>query len=313
MAASTRSRDRVRMNVMRPRVRPLPVVLPPLRDELLSSWVRRHAAFYNIGVARMLRHCLIDAVTPRTLDLTLTRHHQLRLAETLRCDPQSIARMTQWRISRYRPNVRPHALIATVRPAQICRRCFQQHKATAVTLGARLRSWMEGWRLHCPVCGFDLEDVRAKPPVTGTDSTIPFIARMAHHARRGETLVDKIFHWRRRLWRLVPEVMRILLMPSNKLPGRPPDSNGMPRMLNVVVPGFDDYVRERHPDFRPPGNLVLPMNLRRPLLVGVNRVMAQPREWVDHLLGAASIPSQKRVWACLKALSDPQSTDHLIR
>jgi hypothetical protein len=108
--------------------------------------------------------------------------------------------------------------------------------------------------------------------------------------------------------------MRILLMPSNKLPGRPPGSNAMPRMLNVVVPGFDEYVREPHPDFRPPGNLVLPMNLRRPLLVGgVNRVMAQPREWVDHLLGAASIPSQKRVWACLKALSGPQSADHLIR
>jgi hypothetical protein len=42
-------------------------------------------------------------------------------------------------------------------------------------------------------------------------------------------------------------------------------------------------------------------------------VMTQPVEWVDHLLGAASISSQKRVWACLKARSDPQSPNHLIR
>ena len=110
----------------------------------------------------------------------------------------------------------------------------------------------------------------------GADGTIPVIPRMAHHAHRGEALVDKIFHWRRCLGRLVSEVMRILLMPSNKLPARLSGSNAMPRILNVVVPGFDDYVRERHPDFRLPGNLMLPMNLRPPLLVGVNRVMAQP-------------------------------------
>jgi len=38
--------------------RQLPVVLPPYPDELLSSWIGRHAAFYLVLPLVMLRHCL---------------------------------------------------------------------------------------------------------------------------------------------------------------------------------------------------------------------------------------------------------------
>ena len=39
----------------------LPVVLPPVPDELLSSWIARHAAYYNVSPRAMLRHAIPDA------------------------------------------------------------------------------------------------------------------------------------------------------------------------------------------------------------------------------------------------------------
>jgi hypothetical protein len=283
----------------------LPVVLPPLCDELLSSWVRRHAAFYGISNARMLRHCRSDAPSLRSLDPNLTRNDQYRLAELFRCDPQSIRRLTQYRMTQRWPSVRPHGLIATARPAQICWRCSQRQKADELTRGAQLRSWMEGWRLRCPVCGFYLEDARPQACIESVDNTPRFIARISHHANRGETLVNKILRWQRRLGRWLPELMYILLMPRYKRSGGPQISTTIPRMLDIVVPGFDDYVREYYADFRLPGTLLLPMNMRRPLLAGVSKVVAQPTQWVEHLLGAAGKPTQGRVWACLHGLSAP--------
>jgi TniQ len=296
---------------MRPHVRPLPVVLPPVCDELLSSWICRHAIFYGISNVRMLRHCQSDALSPRSLDLSLTRSDQNRLAEFFRCDPRSIRRMTHFRMTRHRPDVRPPGLIATARPAQICRRCSQRHKADELTRGAQLRSWMEGWRLSCPVCGSDLEDAGRHAAIGTAEKTTPFVARVLNHAHRGETLVDNILRWKWRLGGWLSELMRVLLMPRKKLSGSWRISNATPRVLNVVVPGFDDYVREHYADFRLSGTLLLPMNMRRPLLAGVSRVVAQPAQWVEHLLGAAGKPAQKRVWVCLERLATPHSTGHV--
>lgn len=39
-------------------LRRLPVILPPYADELLSSWISRHATFYAVPPLVMLRHCL---------------------------------------------------------------------------------------------------------------------------------------------------------------------------------------------------------------------------------------------------------------
>ena len=41
--------------------RRLPVILPPHPDELLSSWISRHATFYAVPPLVMLRHCLPEA------------------------------------------------------------------------------------------------------------------------------------------------------------------------------------------------------------------------------------------------------------
>ena len=49
----------------------LPVTLPPLPGEFLSSWISRHAEFYGVTPLTMLRHCLPEAASLRAIDLTL--------------------------------------------------------------------------------------------------------------------------------------------------------------------------------------------------------------------------------------------------
>jgi hypothetical protein len=97
---------------------------------------------------RLLRHYSIEVPTVRHLDLELSRRHEALLAEVLRCSPHLLRNMTQSRGGRVRS-----ALVAIGHPTQICRTCALRHNADSVTRGARLRSWMEGWRITCPICG----------------------------------------------------------------------------------------------------------------------------------------------------------------
>src|SRR5215472_8371990 len=75
MAPGHRPRDRIRMTAGRAALRPLPVVLPALRDELLSSWLSRHAVFYGVYGGQLLRRCGVNAPSPRHLDLCLSRNN----------------------------------------------------------------------------------------------------------------------------------------------------------------------------------------------------------------------------------------------
>jgi hypothetical protein len=59
-----KSRDRAKKQ--------LPVVLPAVPNELLSSWISRHAAFYGVSPRAMLRHADPDARSLRAADDNLT-------------------------------------------------------------------------------------------------------------------------------------------------------------------------------------------------------------------------------------------------
>ena len=56
MAADDQPRNGLRLTHA---VRPFPVVLPALPDELLSSWFQRHANFYGVSGGWLLRHCTL--------------------------------------------------------------------------------------------------------------------------------------------------------------------------------------------------------------------------------------------------------------
>ena len=60
------------MRTERSPTRRLPVILPSVADEILSSWINRHAAFYGVPPLTMLRHSLPTISSLRSGDLRLT-------------------------------------------------------------------------------------------------------------------------------------------------------------------------------------------------------------------------------------------------
>ena len=62
----------------------LPVVLPPVADELLSSWIARHGAYYNVSPRAMLRHAFPNARSLRAADDHLTDEQGRLLAHIFR-------------------------------------------------------------------------------------------------------------------------------------------------------------------------------------------------------------------------------------
>ncbi len=277
-------------------VRQLPVVLPPLPDELLSSWIGRHASFYGVTGGCLVRHYALDATSLRALDLKLTLYDQRKLAHLLRYDPYLIRNMTQ---SRGRSH--PAWLIATMRPMQVCRRCSTHHGAETATRGARLRSWMEGWRLGCPVCGAPMVDARPFDLLARPDPASPLLASVAEPARQGEQIMTRAVHLGRRGHPLLV-LMRNLLLPRASPMRGGPFGDEIPRLLDVVLPGFDRFLYQFYPGFKRPGTLLLPLSIRIPVLAGVARVANQPDHWTDRLLGAVSEIARPRFAECLKGL-----------
>ena len=153
--------------------RPLPVTLPPATDELLSSWIGRHARFYDVTPLEMLRHCLPDSRSLRAADTNLTDDQIRRLTTVFSSDPLIIRRMTF-------ANVAPPArrLIAAI-PIQQCANCVSERGDPDIVMRSRL----SGWRITCPVCGDPLQglgDCRAPSPYN----------RHWNAALRGEHLLD---------------------------------------------------------------------------------------------------------------------------
>lgn len=118
----------------------LPVILPPAPDELLSSWISRHAAFYGVTPIAMLRHCRSEAASLRAVDLCLTTDQSRRLAKMFSTDSRTVRRMTFERATRPM-----HRLIAKG-PIQSCARCTPStHGPVPIR-----RSRLQGWRITCP-------------------------------------------------------------------------------------------------------------------------------------------------------------------
>jgi len=190
---------------------------------------------------------------------------------------------------------RPDGLIATVNPIQICRNCTARHRTTEVTRGAQLRSWMEGWRLSCPVCGTRLDDVRPMHLLDKVDPANPLLVQVAPTAKQGETFMNKVIHTPGRVSTYVVELMRILLLPREDRPANRQSGIEIPRLLNLVVPGFDMFMRGYHRYFIRPGTLLLTMSIRIPVLAGLATILNKPDDWPERLAGAVA-PNSEITW-----------------
>ena len=210
--------------------RPLPVILQPARDELLSSWLRRHVAFYGVTEPIFTSWLRLGTKNLRSLDGQLGLDQVARIVEKFRCDPNAVLEMTHALLpAEFAP------LVRSSKPRQFCRSCWDRHLA-ADAQDVVMKSWREGWRVTCPVCGSPLsEGDRPRRSDDTVRDTSPF-SKDWDAARKGE---DIVLRGEPTPLASPIAIMRLLLIlswhraePSSKLYRKS-------WLLNDLIPGFD--------------------------------------------------------------------------
>lgn len=232
--------------------RQLPVTLAPHSDELLSSWISRHAEFYAVPPLVMLQHCLPEASSLRAADRNLNGDQIFRLAGIFSTEPATVRRMT---FSNIEPSSR--RLVAG-KPLQSCSACHPgDHETRPI-----LRSQLLGWRITCPLCGGLLRHKGRQ------DLPSPF--RRYHWAALiGERLLDDEAERGVRTWTSPAEIARLLLMRRVPRPIPPECEPWRFRVLGAIIPDLDDVVATERRSLPTPANPILPLHLRPALLAGV--------------------------------------------
>lgn len=252
--------------------RQLPVRLPPYIDELLSSWISRHAAFYAVPPLVMLRHCLPEVRSLRAADLQLSEDQVIRLSSMFAIEPAVLHRMTFMDVPKS-----SHRLLAT-RPTQYCTRCRPDGPEPAPIQ----RSQLSGWRITCPLCGELLRDAG------GREVPSPF-GRYRVAALRGEKLLDDEAERGNRTWTSPIEIARLLLMRRVIWPLPREHELWRYRVLGAIIPDLDDVVAAGQVNLPTPAKPILPLQLRPALVAGVAIVERAGPEMLrmlrEHMMG----------------------------
>ncbi len=168
--------------------RPLPVVLRPVEDELLSSWLARHAAYYGVTGPFFAKWLMPGTSNLSVLDHRLGLAQVARLSEKLRRDPSALIAMTF-----IDAPAGSCELICRNRAPQICRPCADRHAREGAS-GAVPKHWRKAWRVTCPACGAPLSDTNERPDNGETlRDTSPF-SRVWKEALAGEAIIERFFH-----------------------------------------------------------------------------------------------------------------------
>lgn len=248
--------------------RQLPVRLPPYTDELLSSWISRHAAFYAVPPLVMLRHSLPETSSVRAADLHLSGDEEIRLTSMFAIEPAALRRMTFIDVPKS-----SHRLLAA-RPTQFCTSCSPGGAEPAPIQ----RTQLLGWRITCPMCG-DL--LRAE---NGRELPSPFPQyRVA--ALRGEKLLDDEAERGTRTWTSPIEIARLLLMRRVTWPLPREHELWRYRVLGAIIPDLDHVVAAEQENLPTPAKPILPLHLRPALLAGVAIVERAGPEMLRMLRG----------------------------
>jgi hypothetical protein len=240
--------------------KPLPVVLAPVTDELLSSWIARHAAFYGVVPLTMLRHGIPDASSLRAIDTTPTPEQANLLAHLFRCEPADIRRMTFADLSK------GAGRLVAAKSIQRCSTCAAKNEE-AGSESAILRSWLQAWRVTCPICSERLSTV-GEGGFPGADFGSPF-GHLWNDALRGERLVDDAAERGIWTWAQPIDIVRLLLIRRDPKPIDPERWIAKPRLLDVVIPGLDRFLAEQGTAIPTATKLIMQMSLRPALLAGV--------------------------------------------
>jgi hypothetical protein len=249
-------------------MRQLPVRLSPVADELLSSWIGRHAAFYSVPPLVMLRHCLPEASSLRAADLQLTGDQEIRLANMFATEPSATHQMTFANIAQS-----SHRLISA-RPTQVCTSCSPGHTEPQPIM----RSQLLGWRITCPLCGDQFRDAGRR------EIPSPF-RQYRSAALRGEKLLDDEVERGIGTWTSPAEIARLLLM--RRIPRPIPREHDLWRfrVLGTIIPDLDGIVAAEQENLPTPAKPILPLHMRPALLAGIAIVERAGPEMLRMLRG----------------------------
>ncbi len=235
--------------------RQLPVRLPPFADELLSSWLCRHASFYAVPPLVMLRHCLPEVPSLRAADLDLSADQTNRLARVFSVEPAALRRMTFAKVSR------SSRRLIGAKTLQSCPNCYPVFSDCKPIL----RSQLLGWRITCPSCGELFSDPDS------LEVTSPF-RKYREAALRGERLLDAEAERGTCTWASPVDIARLLLMRRIPKPFPSEEELWRFRVLGAIVPELDDLVTTERENLPASGTPILPLRLRPALLAGVAMV-----------------------------------------
>ena len=241
----------------------LPVILEQAPDELLSSWLRRHAAFYGLTEPMFVSWLRLGTKSFRSLDNRLSLGAIARIVEKFRCDPKTIVEMTHASLP---AEVAP--LVRAGKPNQFCSPCWERHLGADAT-GVVLKSWHEGWRITCPVCRSPLSE--GERPCSGAETvrdTSPF-SKDWEAAREGEDIVNRRLNGQLAPFESPVAMMRLLLILSWRRTEVSSEVYHKSWLLNEIVPEFDTEALRVKPTISKGATAYVPIHLRIALLAGL--------------------------------------------
>ena len=255
---------------------PLPLVLDEAPDESLSSWLNRHAEFYGVSPSALSLRAGINTPSFARIDYGPTAGEACSIASTMRRTPEMILSMT------HQPyHGRLATMIARGKPVLACPECQTIHRRDkrATVL---LKSWSHGWRITCPVCSSRLQEItegKIYPPANAFDP-------VWDEARNGEEMLARIDELPTDRAAFAVALLHLLLLPRSRTRNDVQRQIWRGRVLDVVIPGFDDV--DRHAPFtvHTATPLVAP-TIRVALLAGLWRTQNNP-DLYDRIESACS-------------------------
>lgn len=230
----------------------LPVTLPPLHGELLSSWLGRHAEFYGVTPLTMLRHCLPEAASLRAIDLTISKSQANRIGEWFSIGSQAVRKMTF-------VDCPTDALrFIAKEPIQHCSKC---NPKTSRYLPV-LRSELQGWRINCPHCELQFQS-------SSVNNYSSLFATYRTAALRGEILLHAHAERSKESWFAPLEIARLLLMHRLPTPTNYDNDLWRYRILGSIIPDLDAVLLGLKSFPYSQKNPILPLSIRPALLAGV--------------------------------------------
>jgi hypothetical protein len=251
--------------------KPLPVVLTAARDELLSSWLSRHARFYGVTGPFFAKWLGLGDIRLSTLDHRLSLGQVARLTDKFRCDPVTLISMTQINTQ----DSQVCNLTCRGRLPQICYPCADRF-AREDADGAVPKHWSKAWRITCPACGLPFTDINEHRGSRATLlETSPF-EDLWLEALAGEQIIDQyLADWKHAEHSPIA-ILQLLLVQTWKPITGDLEHPVVGWVLGTLFPNFDARARPIKRRVTHRAIASLPIEFRPALLAGLARIATDP-------------------------------------